>query len=255
MAAPLPGELWIVSAPGEKTPQDTWDRLQSATSNLSTNNKFNIPDLKVGTLDQLVGLSDDLAKLDSAAESTTRKLVQYFAEVLEEERDKLADNLVIGNKDMHTYITRFQWEGAKYPLKQSLKVLSEIIGKQITQIDNDLRTKATAYNSLKNQLNQIDRKATGSLVTKELTDIVKAEDFVLSSEYLQTICVVVPKLLKKEWETTYAALADMVVPGSSRLVTEDGDHSLYTVTLFKKVIEEYKNNCREKKIHRPRFCL
>uniref|UniRef100_A0A914D2C0 V-type proton ATPase subunit C n=1 Tax=Acrobeloides nanus TaxID=290746 RepID=A0A914D2C0_9BILA len=201
----------------------------------------------VGTLDQLVGLSDDLAKLDSAAESTTRKLVQYFAEVLEEERDKLADNLVIGNKDMHTYITRFQWEGAKYPLKQSLKVLSEIIGKQITQIDNDLRTKATAYNSLKNQLNQIDRKATGSLVTKELTDIVKADDFVLNSEYLQTICVVVPKLMKKEWEATYAALADMVVPGSSRLVTEDGDHSLYTVTLFKKVIEEYKNNCREKK--------
>lgn len=68
MAAPAPGEIWIVSAPGEKTPQDTWDRLQGATSNMATNNKFNIPDLKVGTLDQLVGLSDDLAKLDTAAE-------------------------------------------------------------------------------------------------------------------------------------------------------------------------------------------
>lgn len=72
--------------------------------------------------------------------------MQYFAEVLEEERDKLVDNLTIGNskwriahqvrmldarhsEDMHTYITKFQWEGAKYPLKQSLKVLSEIIGK------------------------------------------------------------------------------------------------------------------------------
>ena len=30
---------------------------------------------------------------------------------------------------MKTYVTRFQWEGAKYPLKQSLKVLSEILGK------------------------------------------------------------------------------------------------------------------------------
>ena len=167
--------------PVKKTPQETWDRLQIATANLSTNSKFNVPDLKVGTLDQLVGLSDDLAKLDIAAEQTTRKLVQYFAEVLEEERDKLNDNLVVGNKDMHTYITRFQWEGAKYPLKQSLKVLSEIIGKQITQIDNDLKTKALSYNNLKNTLASIDRKATGSLITKDLADIVKADDFCKSS--------------------------------------------------------------------------
>lgn len=40
-------ELWIISAPGEKTPQETWDRLQNATANLSTNFKFNVPDLKV----------------------------------------------------------------------------------------------------------------------------------------------------------------------------------------------------------------
>lgn len=30
---------------------------------------------------------------------------------------------------MKTYVTKFQWEGAKYPLKQSLKVLTEIMGK------------------------------------------------------------------------------------------------------------------------------
>jgi hypothetical protein len=32
---------------------------------LSSNWKFHIPDLKVGTLDQLVGLSDDLGKFSS----------------------------------------------------------------------------------------------------------------------------------------------------------------------------------------------
>jgi V-type H+-transporting ATPase subunit C len=62
-------EIWIIAAPGEPTPQETWDRLQSTTSTFSSNSKFNLPDLKVGTLDQLVGLSDDLAKLDSAAEA------------------------------------------------------------------------------------------------------------------------------------------------------------------------------------------
>lgn len=43
-------EFWLISAPGEKTCQQTWDRMNAATShanNLSTNNKFTIPDLKV----------------------------------------------------------------------------------------------------------------------------------------------------------------------------------------------------------------
>lgn len=35
--------------------------------------------------------------------------------------------------------------------------------------------------------------SSGSLITKDLADIVKAEDFVLNSEYLQTLMVVVPK--------------------------------------------------------------
>ena len=36
---------------------------------LSMNWKFHIPDLKVGTLDQLVGLSDDLGKIIKIAPS------------------------------------------------------------------------------------------------------------------------------------------------------------------------------------------
>ena len=57
-------EYWIISAPGDKTCQQTWDRMNAATmkQQLSSNWKFHIPDLKVGTLDQLVGLSDDLGK-------------------------------------------------------------------------------------------------------------------------------------------------------------------------------------------------
>ncbi|XGW25956.1 hypothetical protein V3C99_006956 [Haemonchus contortus] len=241
------GEYWLISAPGEKGPNDAWDKLNRATSNLSNNSKFNIPDLKVGTLDQLVGLSDDLSKLDSTAEAVTRKLVQYFGEVLEDDRGKLAENLQINNKDIKTYVTKFQWEGAKYPLKQSLKVLSEIIGKQVTQIDNDLKQKSIAYNNLKNSLTSIDRKTTGSLLTKDLADIVKAEDFVLNSEYLQTLLVVVPKISVKDWLQRYSTFTSMVVPGSTQLITEEGEHALYSVTLFKKVIDEFKNIARENK--------
>jgi len=70
---------------------------------------------------------------------------------------------------------------------------------------------------------------------------------VLNSEYLITLLVVVPKILAKDWEQSYETLTDMVVPRSSKLITEDSDQALFSVTLFKKVIDEYKASCREKK--------
>lgn len=42
-------EFWLISAPGDKTCQQTWEKLNNATkpNNLSINYKFHIPDLKV----------------------------------------------------------------------------------------------------------------------------------------------------------------------------------------------------------------
>ena len=45
-------EFWLISAPGEKTCQQTWEKLNKVTmtqNSLSTNYKFHIPDLKVGS--------------------------------------------------------------------------------------------------------------------------------------------------------------------------------------------------------------
>ena len=90
-------EFWLISAPGDKTCQQTFDKLNDVRhhqNNLSSNWKFAIPDLKVGTLDQLVGLSDDLGKLDIYVEQVSRKIALYLGEVLEDQRDKLAENLL-----------------------------------------------------------------------------------------------------------------------------------------------------------------
>jgi len=242
-------EYWLISAPGEKTCQQTYDRLNQATSKqqLSINSKFNIPDLKVGTLDQLVGLSDDLGKLDTYVEQITRKLANYLGEVLEEQRDKLAENLLAGGVDLATYITHFRWDMAKYPIKQSLKNLSDIIAKQVGQIESDQKNKAAAYNNLKSNLQNIEKKQTGSLVTRNLGDLVKKEHFVLDSEYLVTLLVVVPLSLISDWNAKYEKLTDMVVPRSSQLVYQDNDHALVTVSLFSKVVDEFKNKARENK--------
>ncbi|XP_014915605.1 V-type proton ATPase subunit C 1-A isoform X2 [Poecilia latipinna] len=243
-------EFWLISAPGEKTCQQTWDKLMGATTrtnNLSTNHKFSIPDLKVGTLDVLVGLSDELAKLDSFVESVVKKVAQYMADVLEDSRDKVQENLLANGVDLVTYITRFQWDMAKYPIKQSLKNISEIISKQVTQIDNDLKARASAYNNLKGNLQNLERKNAGSLLTRSLADIVKKEDFVLDSEYLITMLVVVPKTNYPDWQKTYETLAEMVVPRSSNLLFEDSDSGLFSVTLFRKAIDDFKHKARENK--------
>ncbi|KAJ8288394.1 hypothetical protein COCON_G00010530 [Conger conger] len=240
-------EFWLISAPGEKTCQQTWDTMMHRSTNLSTNNKFNIPDLKVGTLDVLVGLSDELAKLDSFVESVVKKVGQYMADVLEDSRDKVQENLLANGVDLVTYITRFQWDMAKYPIKQSLKNISEIISKQVSQIDNDLKARASAYNNLKGNLQNLERKNAGSLLTRSLADIVKKDDFVLDSEYLVTMLVVVPKTSYADWQKTYETLAEMVVPRSTSLLFEDMESGLFSVTLFRKAIDDFRHKAREYK--------
>lgn len=50
-----------------------------------------------------------------------------------------------------------------------------------------------------------------------------------------------------DWNHIYEKLTDMIVPRSSQLVTQDNDYALFTVTLFKKVVDEFKHHAREKK--------
>uniref|UniRef100_A0A3Q2L9T4 V-type proton ATPase subunit C n=1 Tax=Equus caballus TaxID=9796 RepID=A0A3Q2L9T4_HORSE len=243
-------EFWLISAPGEKTCQQTWEKLHAATTknnNLAISSKFNIPDLKVGTLDVLVGLSDELAKLDAFVEGVVKKVAQYMADVLEDSKDKVQENLLANGVDLVTYITRFQWDMAKYPIKQSLKNISEIIAKGVTQIDNDLKSRASAYNNLKGNLQNLERKNAGSLLTRSLAEIVKKDDFVLDSEYLITLLVVVPKLNHNDWIKQYETLADMVVPRSSNVLSEDQDSYLCNVTLFRKAVDDFRHKARENK--------
>lgn len=243
-------EFWLISAPGDKTCQQTFDKLNAVTSrqnSLSTNYKFNLPDLKVGTLDTLVGLSDDLGKLDTYCEGITKKVAAYLGEVLDDQRDKLQENLLANGVDLNTYLTRFQWDLAKYPIKQSLKIITEIISKQVSQIEADLRIKSSSYNSLKGNLQNLERKATGNLITRYLGDIVKKEHFVLDSEYLITLLVVVQKSFLYDWKSKYETLTDMIVPRSSNVIYEDDENCLCTVTLFRRVEDEFRQKCRENK--------
>ncbi|OWK63339.1 V-type proton ATPase subunit C 2 [Lonchura striata] len=272
-------EFWLISAPGDRTNLQAWERMNTVTSksNLSSNSKFHIPDLKVGTLDALVGLSDELGKLDSFAESVIKKIAQYIGEVMEDSKDKVQENLLasggrccesiagdyspnldlpsgtlpafmhlfVFSVDLISYLTRFEWDMAKYPIKQPLKNISEALAKQVTQIETDLKTRSAAYNNIKGNLQSLEKKTMGNLLTRTLADIVHKEDFVLNSEYLITLLVVVPKSSYLQWQKTYESLSDMVVPRSTKMIAEDAEGGLFTVTLFRKVMDDFKAKARE----------
>ena len=46
--------------------------------------------------------------------------------------------------------------------------------------------------------------------------VVKADDVIMDSEYLQTLIVAVPVALEKEWKNSYENLTEFVAPKSSR---------------------------------------
>ncbi|NXF86396.1 VATC1 ATPase, partial [Eubucco bourcierii] len=245
-------EFWLISAPGEKTCQQTWEKLHAATTkhnNLSTNSKFNIPDLKVGTLDVLVGLSDELAKLDAFVEGVVKKVAQYMADVLEDSKDKVQENLLAngGAKLFLVFLPHVFHTKQKYCSSSSDAVPFLFVLKGVNQIDNDLKARASAYNNLKGNLQNLERKNAGSLLTRSLADIVKKEDFVLDSEYLVTLLVIVPKSNYNDWVKQYETLAEMVVPRSSNVLFEDQDSYLCNVTLFRKAVDDFKHKAREYK--------
>ncbi|XP_052601800.1 V-type proton ATPase subunit C 2 isoform X2 [Peromyscus californicus insignis] len=242
-------EFWLISAPGDKENLQALERMNHVTSksNLSHNTKFAIPDFKVGTLDSLVGLSDELGKLDTFAESLIKRTAQSVVEVMEDSKGKVHENLLANGVDLTSFVTHFEWDMAKYPAKQPLVSVVDTLAKQLAQIETDLKSRTAAYSVLKANLENLEKKSTGNLFTRTLSDIVSKEDFVLDSEYLITLLVIVPKSSYVQWQRTYESLSDMVVPRSTKLIAEDSEAGLFTVTLFRKVTEDFKVKAKENK--------
>lgn len=125
--------------------------------------------------------------------------------------------------------------------------MAQGISKHVSGIEHDMKSRVSSYSKTKQNLQAIDRKTNGSLLIRSLGDIVKTEHVVPESEFLVTLLVVVPKHTYKEWERTYETLNEYVVPKSSELISEDPEYGLWTVTIFRKFADDFRNAAREKK--------
>ncbi|XP_054652899.1 V-type proton ATPase subunit C 1-B [Dunckerocampus dactyliophorus] len=241
-------DLWLISVPLDKTSAKSVEKLKHIVgkTNLASCCKFSIPDLTVGILDSLLCVSDELSTLDTLTESVMTKTCQCMREVMEQARDKVAENVLANGVDMMSYVTSFQWDKAKYPTSLPLPSLVNIITKEVSQVEVELKSRAAAFSSVKASLQCLERKLEGGLQTCSLNGIVRREDLVFS-EYLTTLLVVVCRRDYMRWERTYESLSAFVVPRSSRKLYEDGKGGIFSVTLFKRVVAEFKAKAQESK--------
>ncbi|KAJ1740100.1 Vacuolar ATP synthase subunit C [Coemansia sp. RSA 1086] len=235
---------WLLSVPAHGDDHAAWRDVKARIGE-SDLYDFHLPQLKIGTLDTLVQLSDELSKLDTAYEATTGKFIDTLRSLTQANNEGLASKLSVEGKTVDQYVRTFSWNNAKY---RSDRPLPEIIGQiseSMAAVDAQLKTKMTQYNALRNSLATVRRKQNGNLSVKSLNGIVKRSDCVADSEYLQTLFVAVPRMLTRDWLNSYERLSSMVVPRSSSKLAEDSEYALFSVVVFKRVQDEFAAKARD----------
>lgn len=127
-----------MSLPLLESKERTWDMLQQKTTydnNWAVNFKFDIPELRVGTLDSLMQLSDDLVKTNISLEAVVGKIRRTIVDVC----GSPAAACAIDGIPVDSYLTGFQWDEAKYPSRRSLQETVVKIQEDMVKLDDDLK--------------------------------------------------------------------------------------------------------------------
>ncbi|KAL7721666.1 V-type proton ATPase subunit C [Entamoeba marina] len=195
----------------------TFDFVQMKSEGHAECYKSSIPQqLKFESLDSLMSLSDELVRIDTSVGGVVRRV----------------------------YLTQFRWDEKKYPFTESAKVLTSRIYKDIQQIETRLREFLSRYQTTLRELAIENKKETGTLITRRLNNVVP-DDIVLDTEYMQSVFVVITSQQHKEFKKSYESLCEYVVPESAIQVAAEDGYELYRVIVFKKLIDDFRNGCRE----------
>ncbi|KAF5311794.1 hypothetical protein D9619_003322 [Psilocybe cf. subviscida] len=250
---PSDQSTWLISIPQGHDPQGSFQKIQSKVNQQAKLPPRNvaqlvIPSFKTGTLEGLISLSEDLPKQESFFTGTVAKTVDTLRNLLNNDPTKLEQHILVDEGSVDAYLMNgWKWKEGRYDIQKNLRDLVDSLNQEMASIDNTLKAKLNNYNLVKGSLTQMQRKKTGNLSVRSLADIVKQDDFVQDSEYLETLLVAVPKPLVKDWNAKYERLTPMVVPRTSRLIDSDDEYSLVSVVIFRRVHDDFVQKCRDQK--------
>ncbi|WRT65749.1 uncharacterized protein IL334_002697 [Kwoniella shivajii] len=250
----MPSDLsyWLISSPlKDGDPNIMLNEVTNAIGKDVEAASWEIPELKAGTLSSLLTLSDTLPKLDSQFTTTVSKLLDTLRTLVSEDSAKLAQHARVNDRPAEEFLLGggggFRWDKGRWGSGGKVLEVVDALTKEMNAIDSTQKQKSQSYNLAKGSLTTLQRKQQGNLSQRSLTDVVKRNDLVEDSEFLETLVVAVPKNLQKDWADKYERLTSMVVPRSSQQIASDDDYFLQTVTVFKKIRDEYIHKCRENK--------
>ncbi|KAI0462756.1 hypothetical protein LJB42_003557 [Komagataella kurtzmanii] len=249
MAEPL-GSYLLISLPKTQNllHDETQDWLETNVNGgkVSVTN-VDVPEFKIGTLDTLMQQTEEISKLDNQLNQAVNKVLEIIQTVFDKNPAFVEQAKQVEGRFVIDYLENFKWNTSKYRTDRSIRQLIDTISLDGLNLDNDVKATFQNYNSAKSNLAAAERKRTGDLTVKSLHDIVDETDFVLDSDHLQTILLVIPKNLVRSFLTTYETVVPFVVPRSAKEITADSEFVLYSVILFKKYVPEFLAAARENK--------
>ncbi|KAI5835454.1 ATPase, V1 complex, subunit C [Schizophyllum commune Tattone D] len=239
---------WLIAVPNDGDAEGIIQELQHKLKAPSRSvSQLGIPSFKTGTLDSLITLSEELPKQDASFTAVVAKTVDTLRNLLNNDPNKLSQHILVNETSVDDYLADWNWNEGRYGTQRSLRETVDALNKEMTSIDNTMKAKLQNYNLVKGSLTQMQRKKTGNLSVRTLADVVHKEDFVLDSEYLETVLVAVPKTLTKSWNQQYERLTSMIVPRSSKALASDDEYTLFGVVIFRRIHDEFVQKCRENK--------
>uniref|UniRef100_A0A2P2KZZ4 V-type proton ATPase subunit C n=1 Tax=Rhizophora mucronata TaxID=61149 RepID=A0A2P2KZZ4_RHIMU len=137
----MASRYWMVSLSVQNSATSPWGKVQEQISRNAFDTPlyhFNIPNLRVGTLDSLLALGDDILKSNSYIEGVSHKIRRQIEE-LERVSGAESNALTVDGVPVDSYLTRFVWDEARYPTMSPLRDIVDGIHSQVSKIEDDLK--------------------------------------------------------------------------------------------------------------------
>lgn len=133
---------WLISLPFLESADRTWTLLQNKVlyeNNLASNYRFKLPNLKVGTLDSLLVLSDDLVKVNGAVEGVVNKIRRQLFDMQTAGTSSDREDVLVEGMPPDEFLERFSWDDAKYPPRRPLQETVKTITETVSKLEDDLK--------------------------------------------------------------------------------------------------------------------
>jgi V-type H+-transporting ATPase subunit C len=220
---------------------------------------FSVPtkDLKFGSFDDLIRMTDEMQKHDSQVEGIARRIERQYQEVDPNFTEPMSQTQIISNtqnQSFSQYLSKWQWDEAKFPKSRGLQNTLTLLLSTANKIDEEGRAKGSQFSEVKTAVTNMDKKEKANLSGRDMIDIftpnqVNSGDFVYT-EHLTTLVVILPSANVEQFLNGYERYAEKVVPLSARSFPrlKEDDNELWRVVVFKCCVDNFMKAVRESRV-------